>query len=86
VLQLTVAGSSSRTSVFVSGTEGGTVPLHGVTWTHENVRASGTIGVTFIASTSEMPAATGELWAAAARMGCGAPDADTVPTATRARA
>jgi len=86
VLQLTVAGSSSRTSALVSGTEGGTVPTHGVTWRREDVRASGTIGVTFIASTSEVPAAPGELWAAATRLPCGAPDADTVPTATRARA
>ena len=86
MLQLTVASSSSRTSAFVSGTEGGTVPMHGVTWTHEKVRASGTIGVTFIASTSEVPAAPGELWAAAARVLCGAPGAGTVPTATRARA
>jgi hypothetical protein len=86
VLQLTVAGSSSRASAFVSGTEGGTVPRHGVTWTHEDVRASGTIGLTFIASTSEVPAATGELWAAVTPVVCGAQDADTVPTATRARA
>ena len=38
--QLIVAGSSSRTRRLVSGTEGGTVPTHGVTRTREDVRDS----------------------------------------------
>ena len=36
--QLTVAGSSSRASRLVSGTEGGTVPTHGATRTRKDVR------------------------------------------------
>jgi len=44
----------------------------------------GTIGVTFTAFISEVPAALRGLWAAAARFVCGASDAGTVLTATRA--
>ena len=44
----------------------------------------GTIDVAFIASNTEAPAAPGGAWASAARVACGASDAGTVLTATRA--
>ena len=46
----------------------------------------GTIGVAFTASTTEAPAAPGGAWASAARLMCGALDAGTILTATRAPA
>ena len=44
----------------------------------------GTIDVAFIASNTEAPAAPGGAWASAAPLECGASDAGTVLTATRA--
>ena len=46
----------------------------------------GTIGVAFTASTTEAPAAPGGAWASATRAMCGALDAGTILTATRAPA
>ena len=46
----------------------------------------GTIDVAFTASTTEAPAAPGGAWASVARAMCGALDAGTILTATRAPA